>query len=80
MTYLLYGLPNTRNPPDSEAHTGLDKRLTRELKTYRIEDPPVKQGKPISFGIMHSIMASRSYTYDPKAHHIANWVQLGLYL
>ena len=40
-THLLDGLSDPRKPADYQAHTGLNKRLTRQLKTYSLEDPPV---------------------------------------
>ena len=40
--HLLDGLSDPRKLADSQAHTGLDKRLTRQLKTYDLEDPPVR--------------------------------------
>ena len=42
-TYLLDGLPDPRSPPDAHAHTGLDICLAQQLKTYVLDDPPVKQ-------------------------------------
>ena len=42
-TYLLDGLLDPRSPPNSQANARLYMQLTRQLKTYRIEDPPVKR-------------------------------------
>ena len=39
-TYLLDGLLDPRNPPDSQANIRLYMQLTIQLKTYGIEDPP----------------------------------------
>ena len=41
-SHLLDGLPDPRKPADSQAHTRIDKHLTRQLKTYGLEDPPVR--------------------------------------
>ena len=40
MSQLLDGLPDPIKSVNSQAHTGLDKRLTRKLNTYGLEDPP----------------------------------------
>ena len=79
MTHLLDGMPDPRNPPNSQACTSLNKRLTRKIKTYRIKDPPVNQEKSTLLGIIHSIVAAATSSYDPKAHHIVNLVELGFY-
>ena len=42
-THLLDGLPDPRNPPDAQDHTGLVRCITHQIKTYGIEDPLVKQ-------------------------------------
>ena len=42
-THILGGLHDPRKPPNAQAHTGLDRLLTRQLKTYGLEDPPIKQ-------------------------------------
>ena len=56
-THLLDGLPDPITPADSQAHTGLDKRLTRQLKTYGLKDPPVRREKGIPLRIVQSIVA-----------------------
>ena len=55
-THLLAGLPDPRKPTNSQANEGLDMRLSRQLKTYGIEDPLVRRGKAIPLGIIHSIV------------------------
>ena len=66
MTHLLDGLPDPKNTPDSQFHTGPDKRLIRKIKTYGIEDPPVKREKSTPPGIIHSIVAAATSYYHPK--------------
>ena len=44
MSHLLDGLPGPRKSADYQAHTGLDKRLTRQLKTYSRGSIPAKVG------------------------------------
>ena len=41
-THLLAGLPDPRKPTDFQANDILDMRLSRQLKTYGIDDPPVR--------------------------------------
>ena len=45
-THLLDGLDDPRKPSNSQAPTGLDNCLTRQLKTYGIKDTPAKQKNP----------------------------------
>ena len=75
-THLLYGIPKPRNPPDTQSHTGLDRRLTRQLKTYSIEDPPSNQDKAIPLGIVHSIVAAVATATN---HHFSDLFQIGFY-
>ena len=42
-SHLLDGFPAPRKPSDSQARTGLDKRLNRQIKTYRLKDPPIRR-------------------------------------
>ena len=42
VTHLLAGLPDPRKPTNSYDNVRLDIQLSRWLKTYVIEDPPVK--------------------------------------
>ena len=77
--HLLDGLPDPRKPADSQAHTRLDKRLTRQLKTYGIEDPPVRREKAIPLGIVHSIVAKVDISSDTRAHQISNLITIGFY-
>ena len=77
--HLLDGLSDPRKLADSQAHTGLDKRLTRQLKTYGLEDPPVRREKAIPLGIVQSIVAKAATSSDPRAHHIADLVTIGFY-
>ena len=58
VTHLLDGLPDPRKPPDAQAHTGLDRRLARQPKTYGLEDPRIKREKAVPLGIVHSIVAA----------------------
>ena len=39
--HLLDGLPDPRKPANPQSHTGLDKRLTRQLNNYGLKDTPV---------------------------------------
>ena len=64
MAHLLDGLPDLRKPADSQAHTGLDKRLTWQLKTYGLEDLPVQREKANPLGIVHSIVAEAATSSD----------------
>ena len=78
-THLLTGLPDPRNPIDSQANVVLDMRLSCQLKTYGIEDPPVKRGKAIPLGIIHSIMSAADASSDQNIRHTANLVVSGFY-
>ena len=80
VTHFLDGLPDLRNTPDTQAHTGLDRRLISQLKTYGIEDLPFKQEKATLLGIIHPIVETATTTSDPKPCHVTNVVQLGFYL
>ena len=51
-THLLDGLPDPRKLADPQAHTGIDKRLTRQLKTYGLKDPLVRREKATPLRIM----------------------------
>ena len=42
-THLLADLSDPRNPTNSQANDRLDMRLSQQLKTYRIEEPPVRR-------------------------------------
>ena len=79
MAHLLDGLPDPRKPADPQAHTGLDKRLTRQLKTYGLEDPPVQREKATPLGIVQSIVAKAATSSDLRAHHISDLVTIGFY-
>ena len=79
-THVLDGLSNPRKPPEAQVHTGLDRRLTRQLKTYSIKDPPLKQEKAAPLGIIHSIVAAAAITSNPKTCQVTNLVQLGFHL
>ena len=75
----LYGLPDLIRPPDSQAHTGLDRCLTRNLKTYRIKDLPVKREKAAPLRIIHSIIAAPDFSSDPITRQLSDLVTLGFY-
>ena len=77
--HLLDGLPEPRNTPDAQAHTGLDIRLVRQLKTYGLEDPPFKQEKAAPLGIIHFIVATAAFSSNPKTRQVADLVTLGFY-
>ena len=79
MTHLLDFLFKPRNPPDSQSRADLDKRLARQLKTYRIKYPQAKQEKAIPLGIIHSIVATATFSSKPKTWHVSDLVQLGFY-
>ena len=79
VTHLLDGLPKLRKFLEAQACTLLDKRLTRQLKSYVIEDPPVNWYKAPHLVIVHSIMDTAVTSIETKTRHIANLVQLGLY-
>ena len=78
-THLLDGLPDPRKPPDAQAHTGLDIRLARQLITYGLEDPPIKQEKATPLGIVQSIVAAASFSSNTKTCQVAHLVILGFY-
>ena len=80
VTHLLDGLPDHRKPPDAQDHTGRDRRLTRQLKTYGIEDPPAKREYAALLGIVQSFVAMAATTFYPKTHHLTKLVQLIFYL
>ena len=77
--HLLDGLPDPRKPADSQAHTGIDKRLIRQLEIYELKDPPFRQENAIPLGIMHSIVAEAATSSNTRAHHIADLVTIGFY-
>ena len=79
VTHLLDDLPDLRKPPDAQNHTGLDRRLSHKLKTYGLEDPPVKREKATPLGIIHSIVAAAAFSSNPKNRLVANLGILGLY-
>ena len=68
-----------QKPADPQAHTGINKRLTQQLKIYGLEDPPVRQEKATPPGIVHSIVAKAATSSDTRSHHIANLVTIGFY-
>ena len=71
--------PTPESLPDSRAYTGLARPLSHQLKTYVIDDLPIKCEKFISLGIIQFIMTAGASASDPKTCHIANLVQLGFY-
>ena len=77
--HLLDGLPYPRNPPNKQAHTGLNRRLTCQIKTYDIEDPPVKQEKASPLGIVHFIVDATTNISNSKTRHVSDLAQLGFY-
>ena len=79
MAHLLDGLPDPRKPADSQALTGLDKRLTRQLNTYGLKDPPVQQEKATPLRIVQSIVAEAATSSDTSSHHITDLVTIGFY-
>ena len=78
-THLLDGLPDPRKPPDAQAHTGLDRHLARQLKTYSLEDPPTRQEKALPLSIVHSIVATASLSSNIRTRQVADLVTLGFY-
>ena len=78
-THLLDGLLDPRKPPNVQAHTGLDRCLARKLKTYGLEDPPVKQEKVVPLGIIHSIVSASAFSSNPKTRQFVDLVTLGFY-
>ena len=79
VTHILDGIFDARNLTDTQAHTGLDRRLVYHRKTYSIKYPPIKQEKVLTLSIVQSIVAVAATTTDPKIRHISGLVQLGLY-
>ena len=59
--HLLDGIPDPIKPTN----------ITRQLKTYGIEDLPSKQDKAVPLGIIYSIMAAATTTSDTKNRHIS---------
>ena len=78
-THLLDVPSDPRKPSDSQAHTRLDIRLARQLKTYDPEDTPIKQEKAVPLGIVYSIVAAASFSSNPKIRQVADLVTLGFY-
>ena len=75
-SHLLGGFPSPRKPANSHAHTGLKKCLTRKLKTYSLEDPPVRQEKATPW---ESFTPSSLWQPDPPTpYHTTSptWSQL----
>ena len=79
VTHLLDGLPDPRNPPDTQAHTKLDRHLARQFKTYGLDNPLVKQEKAVPLDIIHSIVAAESFSSNPKIRQVSVLVTLGFY-
>ena len=77
--HLLDSLPDPRKPPNAQAHTGMDRRLARKLKTYGLEDPPIKREKGVPLGIVHSVVTASSFSSNPKTRQVALLVTLGFY-
>ena len=78
-THLLDVLPNPRKPPNAQAQTGLDRRLTQQLKTYSLDNPPIKLENSVPLGIIHSIVAAEYFSSNPKTYQVADLVALGFY-
>ena len=71
--HLIDGLPYPIKTPDAQAHTGLDRRLNHQLKTYRIEDPLLSGGNPPPLAL-----SNLSYQQDllmpiPKPDSSPSW-------
>ena len=66
-------------PPESQAHAGLDRLLTRQLKNGGIKDPPTKREKATPLDIVQSIVAMGASISNPNTRHISDLVQLGFY-
>ena len=79
MSHLMVGLPEPRNPPNSQANIGLDKRLSRQLKTYGREDPPSKGDRATPLTIVYSIVSATVSSSNQKTRHISDMVVLGFY-
>ena len=79
MTHLLDDLPDPKNLPYAQAHTGLERCPTCQIKTYGIEEPPSKPENALPHGIIHSIMASAVTTYNIKTPNVSDMLQLGFY-
>ena len=60
-------------------HTGLDKRLMRQLKTYGLEDLPIHQEKSTPLGIVHFIVTAAATPFDPRIHYIVDLITIGFY-
>ena len=54
-------------------------RLSRQLKTYGIEDPLVRREKATPLGIIHSIVSAANSASNQKIRHTADLVILGFY-
>ena len=78
-THLLAGLSDPWKPTNSQANGGLDMLLSRQLKTYRIEGPPVRREKATPLGIVHSIVSAANSASDQKTRQTADLVILGFY-
>ena len=79
MSHLLDGLPNPRKPADSQAHTGIDKRLAQKLNTYGLEDPPARQKNVTPLGIVNSIVSPKATSSDTRSYHISDLVTVAFY-
>lgn len=66
VTHLLYGLPYPRNPPYAQAHTGMDIRLTGQLKNYGNEDLTIKGENDEPLEIIYYIMAAAATSTEPN--------------
>ena len=76
-THLLDGLPDHRKPPDNQYNTGMDRRLNRQLKNSRIEEPNFTKDKATPLGIIHIIVAVDATSYESETHNVADLFQLG---
>ena len=55
-------------------------RLSWQLKTYGIKDPPIRREKSTPLGIIHSIVSAANASSNQKTQHTADLVILGFYL
>ena len=66
ISYLLDGFPNPRKPAVYQDHTGINKRLTHQLKIYKLKyPPPSEREKSTALVIVLYIISVSASSFDP---------------
>ena len=74
--YLLDGRPDPRKLRSSSSRN-IDLRLSRQLRTYSLQDPPTSRQKTVPLCLV--VAAARNAISGPKDWCLADLVQIGFY-